>query len=664
MSSLSPPPGPRPAGPAPGGGTRPAGDAGTTRAAGTAGATGTVEAAGAGAARCVEVGDVGEGAARGRGALAAGTGARRAVRARPAPCRRPPPADGTADGTRVPSPVTGPPVGPAGPPLRGRRGPPCPPGPSKPLAPPGPPCPRAPPAAPPKPSCALAPPPKPSWPPAPAGPLLPRPSWPGWPSEKYGRSSRRGSPEPAAPGREPPSGPAVSASVTSKRAGAAAVSRCDGAAGGTGQAPAVRTAGAGAARHAHGADHPAGTAATGARAGGTGGTGHSRTTRTGPRHARSGGGAGGTAGNPGTVRAAAARTALGGRGLAGREPVAGLLLRLGAGLGRGLGGGGGGRPVGRGPRLGRGLLVPGPLAPPPTGLRTTTGGMGRDPGMLIRIRVVSVVSVFFSSGRVPERPAPVPSSEAKGVPYGGVPEGYAAPPRPLGPEDGVSVSRLKAGSPSWLRRPSRPLCGRLGGAHHHTGHLWRLSHDRRGNPHRTRTCAARRSGTSLAKSGGVAARLPSGANGGADHSEGPCRRAGRDREPPPAPNRKSPSGRVVVSRMTATIQPAAGATAPPRPPRAYAPPRKTPGGAREGEQQPAGGTRRPAPGPRRGPPARRAGTGRHRRRPVPRRAGAAAGPAGEPLPPSLTTPPRCRGRRTGRSPRAAPVRAPTRSTRW
>ncbi|AWE52226.1 hypothetical protein DWC19_20435 [Streptomyces sp. M7] len=85
-------------------------------------------------------------------------------------------------------------------------------------------------------------------------------------------------------------------------------------------------------------------------------------------------------------------------------------------------------------------------------MRTTTGGMGRDPGMLIRIRVVSVVSVLRSSG-APERPAPAPLSEATGVPYGGVPEGYAAPPRPSGPEDGVSVSRLKAGSPGWLRRP-------------------------------------------------------------------------------------------------------------------------------------------------------------------------------------------------------------------
>ncbi|PPS83736.1 hypothetical protein BZZ08_04607 [Streptomyces sp. MH60] len=51
-----------------------------------------------------------------------------------------------------------------------------------------------------------------------------------------------------------------------------------------------------------------------------------------------------------------------------------------------------------------------------TGLRTTTGGMGRDPGMLIRIRVVSVVSVLRSSGRAAERPASAPASEAVGVP--------------------------------------------------------------------------------------------------------------------------------------------------------------------------------------------------------------------------------------------------------
>ncbi|MYS92251.1 hypothetical protein GTY47_21995 [Streptomyces sp. SID5464] len=56
-------------------------------------------------------------------------------------------------------------------------------------------------------------------------------------------------------------------------------------------------------------------------------------------------------------------------------------------------------------------------------MRTTTGGMGRDPGMLIRIRVVSVVSVLRSSGRVAERPASVPPSETAGVPYGGVPDG-------------------------------------------------------------------------------------------------------------------------------------------------------------------------------------------------------------------------------------------------
>ncbi|GAB2987127.1 hypothetical protein GCM10023080_060870 [Streptomyces pseudoechinosporeus] len=64
------------------------------------------------------------------------------------------------------------------------------------------------------------------------------------------------------------------------------------------------------------------------------------------------------------------------------------------------------------------------LSESPTGVRTTTGGMGLDPGMLIRIRVVSVVSVLISSGRSPaERPASAPSSEPVGVPYGGVPDG-------------------------------------------------------------------------------------------------------------------------------------------------------------------------------------------------------------------------------------------------
>lgn len=49
---------------------------------------------------------------------------------------------------------------------------------------------------------------------------------------------------------------------------------------------------------------------------------------------------------------------------------------------------------------GRGVL---PVrSPPPStslmGVRMTTGGIGREPGMLIRIRVVSVVSVLGSSG--------------------------------------------------------------------------------------------------------------------------------------------------------------------------------------------------------------------------------------------------------------------------
>jgi hypothetical protein len=44
------------------------------------------------------------------------------------------------------------------------------------------------------------------------------------------------------------------------------------------------------------------------------------------------------------------------------------------------------------------VVDPSPDPVSATGVRTTTGGMGREPGMLIRIRVVSVVSVLRSSG--------------------------------------------------------------------------------------------------------------------------------------------------------------------------------------------------------------------------------------------------------------------------
>lgn len=98
-----------------------------------------------------------------------------------------------------------------------------------------------------------------------------------------------------------------------------------------------------------------------------------------------------------------------------------------------------------------------------TVVRTTTGGIGREPGMLIRIRVVSVVSVLGSSGDAGAAVSSGASCEgwSDGYwrdPYGGVPEGYAAaPPRPWAPEDELSVSRpvsrLKAGSPGWLHRP-------------------------------------------------------------------------------------------------------------------------------------------------------------------------------------------------------------------
>ncbi len=64
-------------------------------------------------------------------------------------------------------------------------------------------------------------------------------------------------------------------------------------------------------------------------------------------------------------------------------------------------------------------------APSPTGVRMTTGGMGREPGMLIRIRVVIVVSVFGSpcAGVEAGEAEAAPVSSPDGVPYGGVPEG-------------------------------------------------------------------------------------------------------------------------------------------------------------------------------------------------------------------------------------------------
>jgi hypothetical protein len=74
-----------------------------------------------------------------------------------------------------------------------------------------------------------------------------------------------------------------------------------------------------------------------------------------------------------------------------------------------------------------------------TGLRTTTGGIGREPGMLIRTRVVNVVSVFGTSSSgwpappiggceavpngSPEAPCANAAAPGSPVPYGGVPEG-------------------------------------------------------------------------------------------------------------------------------------------------------------------------------------------------------------------------------------------------
>lgn len=86
---------------------------------------------------------------------------------------------------------------------------------------------------------------------------------------------------------------------------------------------AVRATGAGAARHAHGADHAAGTTGSRPCTAGSGARG-GRALRT--RTAR----------QTGPVGGAAALTARARPRLAGREPVAGLLLRGRGGLGRGL----------------------------------------------------------------------------------------------------------------------------------------------------------------------------------------------------------------------------------------------------------------------------------------------------------------------------------------
>lgn len=106
-------------------------------------------------------------------------------------------------------------------------------------------------------------------------------------------------------------------------------------------------------------------------------------------------------------------------------------MRVGCGFGRCASGGWDAGPgAGSGPGC-----SPDPAGPElvPIALRTTTGGIGREPGMLIRIRVVRVVSVLgpsesgvdgfevteFSSGAV----AAASVDGYWPVPYGGVPEG-------------------------------------------------------------------------------------------------------------------------------------------------------------------------------------------------------------------------------------------------
>lgn len=104
----------------------------------------------------------------------------------------------------------------------------------------------------------------------------------------------------------------------------------------------------------------------------------------------------------------------------GVEPPAGLRganqsLVFSAGRsGSGAAAGGSGCRAGAAAACGRSAPSPGASGAPsvcassPTGVRMTTGGMGREPGMLMRIRVVSVVSVFGASGVRPAfgRPSP------------------------------------------------------------------------------------------------------------------------------------------------------------------------------------------------------------------------------------------------------------------
>ncbi|GAA3086034.1 hypothetical protein GCM10020254_32990 [Streptomyces goshikiensis] len=144
----------------------------------------------------------------------------------------------------------------------------------------------------------------------------------------------------------------------------------------------------------------------------------------------------GSAGSAGAGAGACPCAGAGGRPPAGAEEDGGSAARTGPSPGSGAASTrvGRGRPFGFGSRAGAGAAsAPASASAAATGLRTTTGGIGREPGMLIRIRVVRVVSVFgpsvsgvdgfdvtgFSSGVV----AAASVDGYWPVPYGGVPEG-------------------------------------------------------------------------------------------------------------------------------------------------------------------------------------------------------------------------------------------------
>ena len=246
--------------------------------------------------------------------------------------------------------------------------------------------------------------------------------------------------------------------------------------------------------------------------------------------------------------------------------------------------------------------------------------------MLIRIRVVSVVSVLRSV-RPRGRTARVRTAVRTTVPgcrTAASPRGMRLRRGPLGPEDELSVSRLKAGSPGWLRRPFSPT-SRVGGppaaglppraeaARRRAPPYWPPGVPVRGEP--PRTIGHRTAKWYVTYQVGRTSPVPGARGcsrpreGGADHSDchaaeeeevragpgaeqevalGAAGREQHDGDQPAAGGRDGP-GPGAGRRAAAEEQPR-----PPRPARAAARP----------------GTRRPGPAPRPRRSPRRAGRAR------------------------------------------------------